>query len=116
MIAKMVKLLHRWLAHDASEAPDETLDDETNDLLQAHSVTLAGMADAVLTAIEEIPSATLQNWIDRGFATVERLAKLELERRREQALFHEARRQLTAAEPEIRAHARAALRRLESLR
>lgn len=120
MIRKAHRLLHRWLAHDVPDGSDEptdpTLDDETNDLLVAYPHGLAVLDDGVLGAVGDIPSATLQSWIDRGFATVERLAKLELERRRERALFHEARRQLTAAAPEVAARAHATLRRLESLR
>lgn len=116
MIAKAIALLHRWLAHDVGEAPDLTLDDETNDLLLAYSAPRAELDQAVLDAMAEMERATLQAWIDRSFRTVTPLAMAELARRDARERADEIRRGLTAAAPEIRERARAGLRRLESMR
>ena len=115
MIVRAIALLHRWLAHD-EENLDETLDDETNDLLVAYAVPRAEHDQAVLDAMSAIPRATLQSWLDRSFSTVVPLAKAELARRDAKAEADEIRRGLTAAAPEVRERARASLRRLESLR
>ena len=132
MITKAIALLHRWLAHDVGEAPDLTLDDETNDLLLAYSAPRAEREQAVLDAVAAAPEIMLQTWtnarayVEQGFdggrptgafsLALGRIAEAELARRQALAEANEIRRGLTAAEPEIRERARAGLRRLESMR
>jgi hypothetical protein len=117
VIVKAIHLLHRWLAHDA-ENIDETLDDETNDLLLAYAVPRAEHEQAVLDAMAR---ASISDPSD-GFPVIaslhheHALCRAELARRQAIAEANESRRGLTAAAPEVRAAARAALRRLESLR
>lgn len=122
MIAKAIALLHRWLAHD-DENLDETLDDETNDLLLAYSVPRAEYDQAVLDAMGGFTEGDLQDAVDAAIGDDCREARLafalcsaEIARRQAKAKADAARREMLAVGPELRERARAAVRRLASLR
>jgi hypothetical protein len=114
MIAKAISLLYRWLAHDVGQDIDETLDDETNDLLLAYPMPRAEREQAVLDAMAAVPEDELLWHVEEDTAAVSEACKAELARRKARAEANETRGGLTAAEPEVRARARESLRRLES--
>lgn len=116
MIPKAIALLFRWLMRSDGEGLDLTLDDETNDLLAAYPAARAELDQAVLDACSRLVFAVHEDGdvtCTIGQYDVERA---EWARRKAQAEANEIRRGLTAAAPEVRARARDALRRLESLR
>jgi hypothetical protein len=115
VIVKAIHLLHRWLAHD-DEQIDETLDDETNDLLLAYSVPRAEHDQAVLDACAKLDLREAPTGFVTCYGGVREVELAEHARRKAKAKADEIRRGLTAAAPEVRAAARASLRRLESLR
>lgn len=115
MIAKAIALLHRWLAHD-DENLDETLDDETNDLLLAYSVPRAELDQAVLDACAKLDLRVHPTGLVTCYGGGREVELLEHARRQAKAKADAARREMLSVGPELRERARAALRRLESLR
>ena len=115
--AKATELLYRWLRHDAGHHDDPTLDDETNDYLQAFTLPRVQRDQAVLQACSEL---VLREHGLGGGITVRagevNVTAAEWERRQFAAAVAEAKRTLGGPNPEGQRLILEGWRRLESLR
>jgi hypothetical protein len=114
--AKATELLYRWLRHDAGHHDDPTLDDETNDYLQAYALPRVERDQAVLQACARLAIIEHPTGSITLMAGAVNVTKAEWERRRFQQAVAEMKQTLGGANPEAQRLILEGWRRLESLR
>jgi hypothetical protein len=97
--AKATELLYRWLRHDAGHHDDPTLDDETNDYLQAFTLPRVERDQAVLQACAALDLRQHPTGSVTCYAGTRGVELSEWERRRFAEVVAEFRQKLGAGQP-----------------
>lgn len=114
--ARATELLYRWLRKDAGIDDDPTLDDETNDYLQAYTLPRVERDQNVLTACTALDLRQHPTGSVTCYAGTRGVELTEWERRRFADVVAEHRRKLGAPNTEGARLILEGWRRLESLR
>lgn len=114
--AKATELLYRWLRKDAGIDDDPTLDDETNDYLQAYTLPRVERDQAVLQACTALDLRAHPTGLVTCYAGARGVELSEWDRRRFADAVATMKRTLGGPNPEAQRLILEGWRRLESLR
>lgn len=114
--ARATELLYRWLRKDAGIDDDPTLDDDTNDYLQAYALPRVERDQAVLEACSALDLRQHPTGIVTCYAGIRGVELSEWERRRFRQAVAEMKQTLGGANPEAQRLILQGWRRLESHR